>query len=78
MVAAAAAGPVELIEAGRTGVLVPTEDAAALAAALGAVLEDPGLATGSPRRRGREYEPVHAEAPVLARWRAVLSQLAER
>ena len=73
VVAAAAQGPVELITSGRDGILVPLEDAQALAAAIGAVLQDASLA----RRLGEagrvRYEAEFAEAPVLARWHGFLS-----
>jgi glycosyltransferase involved in cell wall biosynthesis len=44
VVAAASSGPKELIKDGLTGLLVPIEDADALARALGRVLSNPGLA----------------------------------
>jgi glycosyltransferase involved in cell wall biosynthesis len=44
VVAAASSGPAGLIETEKTGLLVPMEDAAALAAALNRVIDDPRLA----------------------------------
>jgi glycosyltransferase involved in cell wall biosynthesis len=73
VIAAAAAGPSELIASGRDGLLVAADDAPALAEALRSVLRD------APARRalgaaGRaRFEAEFAEAPVLARWRAFLA-----
>lgn len=72
VVAAAVAGPVELIEAGRTGLLVPSEDPARLAAAIRTVLDDPALAAGLAAAARDDWARQHAEAPVLARWRETL------
>ena len=57
VVATAVGATPELIEDGRHGLLVPPEDAAALAAAVRRLLDDPGLAVrlaGAARRRARE------------------------
>ncbi len=75
VVAAASAGPRELIRPGQTGLLVPTEDAEALAEALGAVIADPALAARLGAAGRAEFEAFHAQAPVVARWHAVLSTL---
>ncbi len=75
VVAASAAGPVELIDTGKDGILVPPEDAPALAAAIGAVLGDPALASRLAQAGRRKFERDFAEAPVLARWATVLSGL---
>ncbi len=76
VVAAEAAGPVELIDPGRTGLLVPREDPPALAAAILAVLDDPALAARLGRAGRAEYEADYAEAPVLHRWRQALAAMA--
>lgn len=68
VVAAAAAGPVELIDPGRTGLLVPPEDPARLAAAIRTVLGDKGLAAGLAEAGRAEWARSFAEAPVVARW----------
>jgi glycosyltransferase involved in cell wall biosynthesis len=71
VVAAASEGPSELLTPD-DGVLVPPEDPAALADALGRVMHDPArtaLLTVAGRRR---FEAEFAEAPVVARWRAFL------
>ena len=75
VVAASSAGPAEVIRPGETGLLAPPEQAGALAAAIGAVLESPALAARLAAAGRAEFEAVHAEAPVLARWRALLPQL---
>ena len=75
VVAAAVAGPAELIRPGETGLLVPPEDPAALAAALGAVIEDRALARRLAAAARLVFEAEHAEAPVLARWHAVLGAM---
>lgn len=74
VIAAAADGPRELIGPD-TGILVPVDDAAALADAAGALIAD--------RARGRtlaeagraHYLSHFAEAPVLSQWRDVLSRM---
>jgi len=78
VVAAAAQGPVELIEDGATGLLVPKDDPAALAAAIGGLLADPARAAALAAAGRAEFERAHAEAPVLARWRSFLRQVAPR
>ena len=75
VVAAAAAGPAELIQPGETGLLVPPEDAPALAAAIGAVIADPALAARLAGAGRAEFLARHAEAPVVARWQAVLASM---
>ncbi len=75
VVAASASGPVELISSGEDGILVPPEDAQALASAIGAVLGDPALAARLADAGRRKFEREFAVAPVLARWDAVLSGL---
>ena len=72
VVAAAAAGPAELIAPDRDGIVVPLEDAAALAAAIRAVLDDPPRAAALARHGRARYEADFAEAPVLASWRHFL------
>ncbi|GAC1337749.1 MAG: glycosyltransferase [Acetobacteraceae bacterium] len=78
VIAAAAAGPSELIAPGRSGLLVPLEDPAALAEAIGAVLEDQALADRLAAAGRAVYEAEHAEAPVLQRWRSGLASMAAR
>jgi glycosyltransferase involved in cell wall biosynthesis len=73
VVAAAAAGPRELIAPGQDGLLVPLEDASALANAIRALLDDPARAALLARTGRARYEADFAEAPVLARWRQFLA-----
>ena len=75
VVAASAAGPVELIDSGEDGILVPPEDVPALASAIGAVLGDAALAARLAAGGRRKFEARFARVPVLARWDAVLSGL---
>ena len=72
VIAADAAGPVELITPGRDGLLVPKEDAAALAGQIRAVLDDPGLARSLGAAGRARYEAAFAPGPVLAQWDAAL------
>ncbi len=78
VVAAAAAGPVELVEDRRTGMLVAVEDDVALAGAIGAVLGDRALAARLAAAGRAEFERAHAQAPVLAQWRAFLGSVERR
>lgn len=75
VVAAAAAGPRELIVPGQDGLLVPPEDPAALADAIGALLDDPARAATLAQAGRTRYETEFAEAPVLARWRQFLASV---
>ena len=76
VVAAAVAGPVELIDPGRTGLLVAAEDPARLAAAIRGVLEDSVLAARLATAGRARFEAEHAEAPVVRRWRDTLRAMA--
>lgn len=75
VVAADAAGPVELIVPDRDGLLVPREDPDALAAAIAAVLARPALAARLGQAGRARYEAEHAEATVLAQWRTALAAM---
>ena len=72
VVAAAAQGPLELITDGVDGLLAPIDNPEALAAAIGAVLDDPALAVRLAAAGRARFEAEFALAPVLARWRAFL------
>jgi len=69
VVAAAAAGPAWLVAAEETGLLVPVDDASALAAALRRLIADPALAARLVDGGRRAYEDGFAEAAVVARYR---------
>ncbi|MEJ1979357.1 MAG: glycosyltransferase [Acetobacteraceae bacterium] len=73
IVAAAAAGPRELIRPNEDGLLVPIEDSAALATSLGLVLGTPALATRLALAGRARFVAEFAEQSVLARWRAFLA-----
>lgn len=67
-VATSAAGPAALIEEGVTGLLVPPEDADALAAAIRTVLDGPALAAAM-REAGRAaYESAFTEPAVIGQY----------
>jgi len=76
VIAGDAAGPVELITPGVSGLLVPREDAAALAQAIAALAAQPERAATLAAAGRAAYERDYAEAPVLARWRAFLEAVA--
>lgn len=76
VVAAAADGPRELIEDGRTGVLAPIGDDAAFAAAIAGLLADPARARAIGEAGRAEFAAHHAEAPVLAAWSLFLQAAA--
>ncbi len=65
----------ELIEDGTDGMLVPREDAAGLAAALGAVLAEPARARAMAAAGRRRYEAEFTETRVLALWRDFLGSV---
>ncbi len=75
VVAADSYGPAELLTDGRDGLLVPMEDAAALAAALARVLDDPSLAAALAAAGRARFASEFAAAPVLARWRDFLGNV---
>ena len=72
VVAAAASGPKELIQPGEDGLLVPVDDAEALATSLGLVLANPALAAGLAAAGRVRWQAEFAPAPVLAQWRQFL------
>ena len=75
VIAAAAQGPMELIADGADGLLAPREDAPALAAAIGAVAENPLRAAELGAAGRARFVAEFAEAPVMARWRSLLAEL---
>ncbi len=76
VVAAAADGPRELIEDGRSGLIVPVGDDAAMASAIASLLADPGRARAIAAAGRAEFDAHHAEAPVLAAWALFLEAAA--
>ena len=76
IVAAAAAGPAELLRDGVDGSVVALEDPAALADRIAALLDDPARRSGFARAGRARFEAEFAAAPVLARWRAFLAEMA--
>ncbi|MCC7428736.1 MAG: glycosyltransferase [Alphaproteobacteria bacterium] len=73
VVAAASDGPAELIEDGRTGLLVPAERPGALADAIAALLADPARAAAIGAAGRTAYLARFTEAAVVARWRDFLA-----
>jgi glycosyltransferase involved in cell wall biosynthesis len=76
VVAAAAQGPSELIAHGATGLLVPVDDALALAEAANSVLDDANRAASLGQRGRAEYEAHFTEAAVVQRWQGWLRRTA--
>ncbi len=76
VVATAVAGPLELIDPGRTGLLVPPNEPARLAAAIRSVIDDRDLASRLAAAGRAEWAAQHAEAPVVRRWREALELMA--
>ncbi|MBV8456487.1 MAG: glycosyltransferase [Acetobacteraceae bacterium] len=75
VIAAAAAGPRELIRIGEDGMLVPIDDPFAIAEAIRCVLEDQGRASALAVAGRVRYETEFSEQPVLARWREFLAHV---
>jgi glycosyltransferase involved in cell wall biosynthesis len=72
VVSSMAEGPRELIEPGRTGVLVAQESAIALASGIEAVLNNPLQSAAMVKAARRRYDESFSEMAVMARWRAFL------
>src|SRR3569623_1721395 len=73
VVAAESQGPKALIEDGRDGLLVPVDDAAALAAGVRRLLAEPKLAARF-RARGRgRVSAEFSEAAVVGQWKTLIS-----
>jgi len=75
VIAAAAQGPRELIRPGETGLLTPTEDPASLAAAIAALLSDPGRAARIAAAGRSAFEAQFTEAAVVARYQAFFARI---
>ena len=79
MVAAASQGPSWLVEHERNGLLVPIDDAEAMAAALQRLQDDPGLAARLVEQGRADYEAGFTEEAAVKRYLALFDQvLAER
>jgi glycosyltransferase involved in cell wall biosynthesis len=76
VVAAASEGPRQLVADGETGLLVPVEDAAALAAAIGRVVADASLRADLAAAGRVRYEGEFAEARVIGLYRDFLAEVA--
>jgi len=68
VVAAASQGPSELIEHGKSGLLVPVEDARALARAMRTVLDDAGLRRTMVEAGAARYEACFSRQAIVARY----------
>lgn len=68
VVAASAQGPSELIENERTGLLVPVDDAKAMAAAVARIADDPSRAASLAAEGQDAYSSQFSEAAVVARY----------
>lgn len=78
LVAAASEGPSELIADGETGRLVPTDDAAALAAALREVIGDPAHGAALVASATETYETGYTAERIAARYLETLTEFARR
>jgi glycosyltransferase involved in cell wall biosynthesis len=75
VVAAASPGPRGLIRDGRDGILVPVDDAAALAGALGRLIDDRALASALTRAGRARYEAEFTESAVVRQYLAFFNQV---
>ena len=75
VVAAASQGPSALIRDGDDGLLVPVDDADALAAGVRKVLDEPMLRAGLVQRGAERVEDQFSRAAVVARWRELFADL---
>jgi len=73
VVAAASQGPSSLIRDGEDGLLVPIDDAEALAAGVRRVLDDPMLRIRLVQNGAERVEDEFSESAVVARWKALFA-----
>lgn len=76
VIAAAAAGPRELIEDGKTGRLVPLEDATALATAITQLTDDPAARRHLAAAGRAAYEAEFSEARIVGLYRDFFDRVA--
>ena len=76
LVAAASQGPGALIRTEQSGLLVPVDDAPALAAAIRRVLEEPGLAGRLVEGGWAAFQADYTEEKCVARYLALFEHLA--
>ena len=75
MIAAASQGPKFLIKDGEDGLLVPIDEPAAMAAAIGRVLDDPALARSLARKGRATFEANYTEAVAVSRYLALFDKV---
>jgi glycosyltransferase involved in cell wall biosynthesis len=75
LIASRAAGPGALIRDGEDGLLVPVDDAPALAAAIARLLADADLRRRLAAAGRRRYEAEFTEAAVVADYRALFERM---
>lgn len=73
IVAAASQGPKALIESGKDGVLVPVDDADALAEAVGRLIGDAAMRKRLARRGLQRVQLEFSEAAVVDRWKTLFA-----
>ena len=73
VIAAASQGPAALIEDGRDGILVPIDDAEALATGVRRILSDPKLAAGFKARGLGRVAAEFSEAAVVGQWKTLFA-----
>ncbi len=78
LVAAASAGPAAYVRDGEDGILVPTDDAPALAAAIGRVIDGPERAAQMVEGGWRRYQAEFTEAACVARYLELFQTLLAR
>jgi glycosyltransferase involved in cell wall biosynthesis len=76
VVAAASQGPSALIRNGESGLLVPVDDAAALAAAIRRVIAEPGLAARLVEGGWDAFQADYTEAKSVTRYLELFERLA--
>jgi glycosyltransferase involved in cell wall biosynthesis len=77
IVAAASQGPGALIRDGEDGLLVPVDDAEALAAGVRRLLDDPMLPIKLIQNGHARVEGEYSEAAVVAQWKALFARYGE-